>query len=139
MLSLPSFSVYDHVPVKILPTFLAIALSAAALRAEDQVVEIAPIVVTGTFELRREPPAVDAFTKHLERQIETKRAEQEAIGQSPIWHARFWSFLPRLESSSDFRQFLTPHYLTPAYREAARSIEDFRLNSIFDARPTTRN
>ena len=120
-------------------TFSAIALMAAVLQAQDQAVEIAPIVVTGTFELRREAPTVDAFTKHLERQIETKRAEQEAIGQSPIWHARFWSFLPRLELSSDSRQFLTPHYLTPAYREAARPIEDFRRNSLFDARPADKN
>jgi hypothetical protein len=120
-------------------TFSAIALVAAVLRAQDQAVEIKPIVVTGTFELRREAPAVDAFTKHLERQIETKRAEHEAIGQSPIWHARFWSFLPRLESSSDFRQFLTPHYLTPGYREAARSIEYFRVHSLFDAQPTTKD
>lgn len=125
-------------PVKIVLTLLAIAVNTAALRAQDQVVEIAPIVVTGTFELRREPPAVDAFTKHLERQIETKRAEHDAIGQSPIWHARFWSFLPQLESSSNFGQFFTPHYLKPEYREAARSIEYFRIHSLFDP-PTTKD
>ena len=123
--------------VKILPTFSAVALAAAVVQAQDQVVEIAPIVVTGTFELRREAPAVDALTKHLERQIETKRAEHEAIGQSPIWHARFWSFLPQLESSSNFGQFFTPHYLKPEYREAARTIEYFRVHSLFDTRPTT--
>jgi|GEM_PF-1414828 len=120
-------------------TFSAIGLAAAVLQAQDQVVEIAPIVVTGTFELRREPPTVDSFTKHLERQIETKRAEHEAIGQSSIWHARFWSFLPRLESSSALRHSPNPHYLTPEYREAARPIEYFRVHSLFDTRPTTRN
>ena len=121
------------------PTLSVLALAAAGLQAQDQVVEIAPIVVTGTFELRQEAPAVDAFTKHLERQIETKRAEQEAIGQSPLWHARFWSFLPRLELPSDPRHFTTPHYLTPGYREAARSIEYFRVHSLFDAQPTTKD
>jgi hypothetical protein len=115
------------------------ALAAAALPAQDQVVEIAPIVVTGTFELRREPPVVDAFTKHLERQIETKRADYEAIGQSAIWPARFWSFLPRLELSSDSRQSLTPHYLTPAYREAARPIEEMRRHSLFDVQPANKD
>lgn len=109
------------------------------VQAQDQVVEIAPIVVTDTFELRREAPTIDAFTRHLERQIETKRAEHEAIGQSPLWHARFWSFLPRLESSSDFRQFQIPHYLKPEYREAARSIEYFRVHSLFDTRPTSKD
>lgn len=127
-------------PVKILSTLLAIALMATALHAQDQVVEIAPIVVTGTFELRREPTAIDSFTRYLERQIETKRTEQEAVDRSPIWNARFWSFIPiRLESSSDSRQFFTPNYLTPQYREAARQIEDFRLHSLFDAQPTTKN
>lgn len=125
--------------MKILSTFSAVALAVAVIQAQDQVVEIAPIVVTGTFELRREAPAVDAFTKYLERQIETKRAEQEAIGQSPIWHARFWSFLPRLESSSNFGQFFTPHYLKPEYREAAQQIEYFRVHSLFDTRPTIKN
>ena len=126
--------------MKILSTLLAIALVATALHAQDQVIEIAPIVVTGTFELRREPTAVDSFTRYLERQTETKRTEQEAVDRSPIWNARFWSFIPiRLELSSDSRQFFTPNYLTQEYREGARRIEDFRLHSLFDARSTTRN
>jgi hypothetical protein len=126
--------------VKILATLSALALAATVLHAQDQVVEIAPVVVTGTFELRREPTAVDTFTRYLERQIETKCTERDAIDRSPFWNARFWSFIPiRLELSSDSRQFFTPNYLTPEYREGARRIEDFRLHSLFDARPTTRN
>jgi len=126
--------------VKILATLSAIALAATVLHAQDQVVEIAPIVVTGTFELRREPVAVDSFTRYLERQIETKRTERDSRDSSPIWNARFWSFIPiRLELSSDSRQFFTPNYLTQEYREGARRIEDFRLHSLFDARSTTRN
>jgi hypothetical protein len=126
--------------VKILPTLLAIALAATALHAQDQVVEIAPIVVTGTFELRRAPTAVDSFTRYLEQQLETKRAEQEAIARSPIWNARFWSFIPiRLESSTDSHQFFIPSYSTPEYREAARRMDDFRLHSIFDQQSKTKN
>ena len=126
--------------MKILPTLLAIALAATALRAQDQVVEIASIVVKGTFELRRAPTAVDSFTRYLEQQIETKRAEQEAIARSPIWNARFWSFIPiRLESSIDSHQFFIPSYSTPEYREAARRMDDFRLHSIFDQQSKTKN
>lgn len=116
------------------------ALAVAALPAQDQVVEIAPIIVTGSFELRREPPVVDAFTKHLERQIETKRSVEEAVARSPIWNARFWSFIPiRLEASNDSGQFFTPHYLKPAYREAARPIEEMRIHSLFDTRPANKD
>ena len=126
--------------MKILATLSAIALAATVLHAPDQVVEIAPIVVTGTFELRREPTAVDSFTRYLERQIETKRTERDSRDRSPIGNTRFWSFIPiRLELSSDSRQFFTPNYLTPEYREGPRRIEDFRLHSLFDTRSTTRN
>jgi len=120
-------------PVKILSTLLAMALAATALRAQEQVAEIAPIVVTGTFELRRAPTAGDSFTRYLEQQIETKRAKQEAMAGSPIWNARFWSFIPvRLESSPDSHQFFIPRYCAPEYRAAVRRIDDFRLHSLFD-------
>jgi hypothetical protein len=119
---------------------LAIALAATALRAQEQVVEIAPIVVTGTFELRRAPTAGDSFTRYLEQQIETQRVKQEAIAGSPIWNARFWSFIPiRLESSTDSHQFFIPSYSTPEYREAARRIDDFRVHSLFDQESKAKN
>jgi hypothetical protein len=141
VLSPPLLSVYDQIlPVKIPSTLLAIVLAAAVLRAQDQVVEIDPIVVTGSFELRRAPAAVDSFTRYLEQQSETKRAEQEALARSPIWNARFWSLIPiRLESSIDSHQFFVPIYSTPEYREAARRIDDFRLHSLFDQQSKTRN
>jgi hypothetical protein len=124
---------------KLLAILLAMALSAIALRAQE-VVEIAPIVVTGTFELPRAPTAADSFTKYLEKQIETKRAAQEAIARSPIWNARFWSFIPiRLESSTSLDQSFVPNYSTPEYREAAREIDDFRLHSLFDQQSKTKN
>lgn len=137
----PMLPVYDwKLSVKILSTLLAIVLAATVLRAQEQVVEIAPIVVTGSFELRRAPPAIDAFTRYLEQQSEAKRAEQEAIARSPIWNARFWSFIPiRLESAMDVRQAFVPNYLTPEYREAARRIEDLRLHSLFEQEPKTKN
>jgi len=127
-------------PVKIPSTLLAIVLAAAVLRAQDQVVEIAPLVVTGSFELRRAPAAVDSFPRYLEQQSETKRAEQEATARSPIWNARFWSFIPiRLESSIDSHQFFVPGYSTPEDWGAARRIDDFRLHSIFDQQSKTKN
>ena len=58
------------IAMKMLLRTVAILLAALPIASDAQtdVVEIAPIVVTGTFELRRSPPAVDAFTSYLERQ-----------------------------------------------------------------------
>jgi hypothetical protein len=117
-------------------------LSAAAvllmslLVARAQEVSLPPIVVTGTFELRQGPSITDLFTKHLQKQIETKRALEEATAHSPIFNARFWSYIPmRLESSSsDSSQFFTPSYLTTDYRNAERALQESRKQSVFEAR-----
>ena len=117
--------------MKILVTVAAF-LSALTLYAQEQTLEVEPITVTGTFELRRPPPASDSFLRFFEKQIETKQAEQAAAPQLPIWNAAFWRFLPRLEPSMDSGEFLTPNYSTVAYREAARKMDEMSRHSIFD-------
>jgi hypothetical protein len=104
--------------------------------ARAQEVTLPPIVVTGTFELRQGPSVIDLFTQHLQKQIEAKRALEEATARSPIFNARFWSYIPmRLESSSsDSSQFFTPSYLTTDYRNAERALQESRKQSVFDAR-----
>ena len=122
--------------MKMLPRTVAILLAVLPIASDAQtdVVEIAPIVVTGTFELRRSPPAVDAFTRYLEKRIEAQREQEEAIARSPIWNARFWSLVPlRLESSTNLNEFFVPNYSTIAYREDTRKIDDFRKHSLFSS------
>jgi hypothetical protein len=111
-----------------------LAFGAAALRGQEA--ELPPIVVTGTFELRQGPSITDLFTQYLTRQMEAKRAADEMMARSPLYYARFWSYIPmRLESSStDSSPFLTPSYLTPDYRNAERALEDSRKHSLFDGR-----
>ena len=124
------------IAMKMLLRTVAILLAALPIASDAQtdVVEIAPIVVTGTFELRRSPPAVDAFTKYLEKQIEAQREHEEAIARSPIWNARFWSLVPvRLESSTNLNEFFVPNYSTIAYRQDIRKIDDFRKHSLFSS------
>lgn len=97
--------------------------------------ELAPIVVTGTFELRRGPSVTDLFTQHLQRQIETKRTLEEAVARAPWFNARIWNYVPRLESSNiDPSQFFTPSYLTSDYRNTERTLEESRKQSLFNAR-----
>jgi hypothetical protein len=120
--------------VKIFLTAVFLVLGAVALRAQEA--ELPPIVVTGTFELRRAPSPTDSFARHLEKEIEARRAAEDAVARSPIFNARFWSYIPlRLEScSSNSSQFFTPSYLTSDYRNAARALEESRKQPLFDAR-----
>lgn len=106
---------------------------AAALPAQEA--ELEPIVVTGTFELQPEPSVIDLFTAHLLKQIETTRTMEEALARAPWLNARFWKYLPSLQSSmTDSSQFFTPSYLTNDYRNTARALEESRKQSIFDSR-----
>lgn len=109
-------------------------LGAIEFRAQEA--QLPPIVVTGTFELRQAPSVTDLFAIHLEKQIAAKRGAEETVAQSPVFNARFWSYIPiRLESSSsDSSQFFTPSYLTSDYRNAERALEESRRHSLFDSR-----
>ena len=113
----------------------AAILGVSVLAARGQEVTLPPMVVTGTFELRQTPSTIDLFTLHLQRQIEAKRAIEEATARSPLFNAKFWSYLPPLQNcSSDSSQFFTPNYLTSDYRNAERALRDSRKQSLFDAR-----
>jgi hypothetical protein len=119
--------------VKVLLVAVFLVLGTVALRAQEA--ELAPIVVTGTFELRPGPSVTDLFTQHLHRQIETKRTLEEAIARTPWYYARFWNYFPRLESSSTHpSHFFTPSYLTSDYRNSERALIESRKQSLFDAR-----
>lgn len=119
--------------MKFLAAAAFLVFGAAALPAQEA--ELEPIVVTGTFELRPGPSVMDLFTSHLLKQIETKRTMEEAVARAPWFNARFWNYLPPLQSSStDSYQFFTPSYLTSDYRNTARALEESRKQSLFDGR-----
>ncbi|HEY2138851.1 MAG TPA: hypothetical protein VGH00_02140 [Chthoniobacterales bacterium] len=111
----------------LLPTLLA---------ARAQVAELAPIVVTGTFELRQSPSVTDLFTGHLQRQTETRRSLEEAVARSPWYYSRLWNYAPiRLGSSSpDSDQFFKPHYLTIENQKVDLELRKMEKQSIFDRR-----
>lgn len=114
---------------------VAVVLMVAAGGLPAQEAELAPIVVTGTFELRPGPSVTDLFTQHLQREIETRRTLEEAVSRAPWFYSRFWNYLPRLESSSvDPAHFFTPSYLTSDYRNTERALEESRKQSLFDAK-----
>ena len=122
--------------MKILRAAAVLVLAGAGLRAQEATVDLPGVVVTGTFELRRTPSAADSFMKYLDKQIDAKRAADEAVARAPFWNARFWSYIPmRLESSSiEPAQFFTPSYLTQDYRNDARALEESRKHRLFETR-----
>jgi hypothetical protein len=122
--------------VKILCVVAALILGGAGLRAQEGTVDLPGVVVTGSFELRRTPPPADSFMKYLDKEIDARRAAEEAIARAPFWNARFWNYIPmRLGSSSiDPTQFFTPSYLTLDFGNAARSLEESRKQSLFEKR-----
>jgi len=73
--------------VKTLLAAAVLALSLLVARAQE--VTLPPIVVMGTFELRQGPSVTDLFTRHLQKQIEAKRAMEEATSSSPVFNAKF--------------------------------------------------
>jgi len=114
--------------------FLAalVALGAAAVgRAQEA--ELAPIVVTGTFELAPRPSVTDLFTQHLLKQVETHRALEEAVSRSPWYYSPIWKYLPRIESSSlDPAQFFKPQYLSLENQQLDQALRKSEKQSLFE-------
>src|SRR4051812_2402581 len=106
------------------------------VRTRAQEAELPPIVVTGTFELRQGPSVTDLFALHLEKQIEAKRAVDDAVARSPWYYSRIWNYFPmRIESSSgDLDQFLKPQYLTLENQRSDWELRKAEKQSLFDRR-----
>src|SRR5438270_12984081 len=107
-------------------------LGGAALRAQESTVDLPGVIVRSTFELRRSPTSADSFMKYLDKQIDAKRAADEAGARTPFWNARFGRYIPiGLGCSSiDPTQFCTPSYLAQDYRNDARVLEESRKDSL---------
>ena len=114
---------------------VALALAGAGL-VYAQEIELPPIVVTGTFELRQGPSVTDLFTQHLQKQIETNRGVEETMARSPWYYSRFWNYFPMgLGSSSpDPDQFFKPQYLSLENQKTDWELRKSEKQSLFDRR-----
>ena len=109
-------------------------IAASVVAAQE--IELPPIVVSTTFELRPGPSATDLFTLHLQKQIEMKRVLDDAADRAPWYYSRFWSFFPmQLQSSSgDSAPFFMPRYLTFEVQRAEQELRRTEKQSLFDRR-----
>jgi len=117
--------------------FVVACLALAGMRgAFAEEAELAPIVVTGTFELRPGPSVTDLFTLHLQKQIETKRALEETLVRSPWYYSKYWNYVPIKfgSSSPDPDQFFKARYLTFDYQNDEWELRKAEKQSLFDRR-----
>ena len=123
--------------VTFLRVLVALLLSGVALHAQEVVVaELPPIVVPGSFELRPEPSTADSFAKYLEKEMEARRAAEEAVSRSPLMNARFWSYIPIPLGAAENNTFVfhTPGYLTLNFLHTERALETSHKQSLFESR-----
>jgi hypothetical protein len=120
--------------VKAIVSVATLVLLVARLDAQE--IELPPIVVDGTFELRAGPSVTDLFTLHLERQLETKRSLEESIARSPWYYSTVWKYavIPLGSSRDTSAEFFTPHYMSAEYRNTERVLEESRKQSLFNGR-----
>ena len=112
-------------------------LSEIGLRAQEAVVaELPPIVLTGSFELRPGSSTADLFAKYLEKEMETRRAAEEAVSRAPFMNARFWRYIPIPLGAAENNSFVfhTPRYLTLDYLHTERALQTSRKHSLSDRR-----
>ncbi len=95
----------------------------------EVVAELAPMVISGSFELQRQPAIIDLAIKDVERQSKQKAAEEAA--RAPLWNARFWQYVPIHLGPSDDQVFFTPSYLSLSNQDAVRALEFSKKHDLF--------
>jgi hypothetical protein len=128
----------NHSRVRLI--LFSVAFVAVTLRAQDSrlekpeiVAELAPMIVSGSFELQRQPAIIDLVIKDLDLQFEQKRKTDEEIARAPLWNARFWNYIPIHLGPGDDEQFFTPGYLSLANQDSVRALELSQKRDLFEA------
>ena len=118
-------------------TFLRVAWVAATMAAANltrgQEIELPPIVVTGTFELRPGPSTTDLFTLHLQKQMEARRALDETMARTPWYYSTLWKYwpIPLGSSAPDPDQFFKPQYLSLENQRSDWELRKAEKQSLF--------
>ena len=117
--------------------FLTLPLHAQNSRhaKSETVAKLAPMVISGSFELQTRPVVIDLLIKDLELQSVQKRKAAEEVARTPFWNAHFWQYIPIRLGPSDDEQFFTPSYLTLANQDSVRALEFSQKHSLFDSLP----
>ncbi len=97
----------------------------------DISVALAPVIVTSSFEMPREPGTTELAIRALSREMEQKQKRDEEVASAPVWNARFWSYIPFRLGLPDAKEFFIPNYSTPAYRAFEIELQVSEKQSLF--------
>ena len=109
----------------------------------DTIAELAPMIVTGSFELQQRPADIGLVIKDLELQFAQKGKAVEEVSRSPLWNARNWKYLPvhlaPTDSTGIRRNPIEDHFFTPSYlilsnQNSMRAVDLYQKRDLFEAR-----
>lgn len=109
---------------------LGLARFAAAQQNGGTVVELTPIVVSGTLQLQLAHPESDRAVQAVENAILQRDAEEKARVRSVLFDAKFWRYIPIKVGLPDEKEFLAPSYSTSAYRSAEKQLRSSESHSL---------
>ena len=111
---------------------LALARFAEAEPNEGVVAELAPLVVSDSFELDLARPGSERAVEAVEKIIREKEAKDEAHDRAGIFEARLWRYLPIRLGLSDEREFFAPSYSSFAFRDAEVQLRASERHSLIE-------
>ncbi len=109
---------------------LGIGQFAVAQQNEGTAVELAPIAVSGTFQLQLAHPDSDRAAQTIAKAILQKEATEKARPSSLLFDAKFWRYVPFKFSLPGEQEFLAPSYSTAAYRNAEKQLRSAESNPL---------
>lgn len=98
----------------------------------DVSVTLAPVVVNASFEMTRPSTAIDSAIRSTWREMDEKRKRDDELARSPVWNARFWSYVPFRLGLSDPKEFFIPSYSTASYRAIDAELRLSEKRALFE-------
>lgn len=108
---------------------LGVARLADAQQKAETVAELAPIMVSETFQLQLPRPESDHAVQTVEKAILQREAKEKARERSVLFDAKFWRYIPKF-GLPDEKEFFVPNYSTVAYRNSEMQLRSSQRHSL---------
>jgi hypothetical protein len=95
------------------------------------VAELAPLKVTGSFQLQIGGLGSDQTVKAVERALLDKAEKEKAESPSILFDAKFWKYIPISIGSSESKEFSLPAYSSPEFRASELKLRRSEQRALF--------